>query len=346
MNNKYHIKQLFNKLLDNSISEEELQELLKYVRTADSEAELKQMMGIHWQDIKEELIEKEPGLQDEKRYEALLQKIDQSRRKTVRDMHPHQSKTNHTLRWIGIAASILIVLSVGLYWGMNSFKPSESPVSTSLATMSFSGKQVVNLPDGSTVVLNENSQLSYTEAFGQEARAIDFSGEGYFDIEHDSNRPFVVNTGAVKTTVLGTAFNLKAYEEQSNVEVTVTRGEVAVGDERGVFDHILPRQQLVVNKATHEFNMKNVDLDRVLAWQKDFLIIDAMTVKNAAELIAKKHQVDIAIENNAVKNCEISASFMKGESLEQILRVVCGVLQAEYSIDGNKVEITGGRSCK
>lgn len=346
MNDKDHIKLLFNKLLENSISEVELQELLNHIRTADSEAELKQLMGIHWQGIKEELIEKESGLQTDKRFQAILQKIDQGHQKKVRKMHHSSSETNHSLRWIGIAASVLIILSVGLYWGMNSYRTAEFPIITSLATMDFSGKQVVNLPDGSRVILNENSRLSYTEAFGHQTRSVEFSGEGYFDVAHDPDRPFIVRTGEVKTTVLGTAFNLKAYEEQSDVEVTVTRGKVAVGDEREVFDDVLPRQQLVVNKTTHEFRRTNVDLDKVLAWQKDFLIIDAMTVEKAAELIARKHQVEISIVNSAVKNCKISASFMKGESLEQILRVVCGVLQAEYSIDGNKVEITGGRSCK
>lgn len=346
MNDHKHINHLFNRLLDNSISEEELQLLLKYIRTSDSDIELKELMGIHWEDIKDELIEKEPGLQTEKRYQAILQKIDQSHRKPGSNRLSSPSKANPTLRWIGIAASILILVSAGLYWGVNSHKPSESPLNSSLATMNFSGKQVVNLPDGSTVILNEDSQLTYTEAFGQQTRAIEFSGEGYFDVVHDPDRPFIVHTGEVKTTVLGTAFNLKAYDEQSNVEVTVTRGKVAVGDEKQVFDKILPHQQMVVDKNTHVYKRENVDVDKVLAWQKDFLIIDAMTVENAAELIAKKHHVEISIVDSAVKNCKISASFIKGESLDQILRVVCGVLQAEYRIDGNKVEVTGGRKCE
>jgi len=346
MEDKNDSNLLFKKLLNNSITEEELQKLLKYVRNSESKNEINRSMANHWEDIRGKLIENESGLQSDDRYAEILRKLNPVHKKTEKTIHDRASGREFTLRWFGIAASVLVVLSIGLYWSISSYRFSEIPVSAPMASKEFSGKQVVNLPDGSTVVLNENSQLSYTAAFGHEAREVNFSGEGYFDIAHDPKKPFIVHTGEVKTTVLGTAFNLKAYKEQSNVEVTVTRGKVAVGDKKRVFDNILPRQQMIVNKTTHEFKRENVDLDKVLAWQKDFLIIQDMTVENAAELIAKKHQVKISIENDAVKNCKISASFIKGESLEQILRVVCGVLQAEYNIDGNKVEIIGGRQCE
>lgn len=69
----------------------------------------------------------------------------------------------------------------------------------------------MRLPDGSTVLLNEGSELSYSTSFGKQAREVTLTGEGYFDVQHNLSKPFKVLTGNVTTTVLGTAFNIKAY---------------------------------------------------------------------------------------------------------------------------------------
>jgi ferric-dicitrate binding protein FerR (iron transport regulator) len=336
---------LFKKLLNNSITEEELQVLLKYVRTSDQKNEINRLMADHWKDIQGKLIENETGLQTDDRYAEILRKLNPVKNETEKDNHDQSPWPESPLRWIGIAASILIILSIGLYWNISSSKFSEIPVNTPLTSQYFSGKQVVNLPDGSTIILNEVSQLSYPETFGETTREVIFSGQGYFDIAHDSEKPFIVHTDQVKTTVLGTAFNLIAYQDQSEVVVTVARGEVAVGDDKRNYDHIFPNQQLVVDKKTRKFEKGEVDLERVLAWKEKFLILDGLTVTKALELIGSRHEVKITIANDEMQNCRINAAFMKEESLEQILRVVCGVLQAEFTIDGNKVEITGGRKC-
>ena len=339
------INLLFEKLLNNSITEIELQELLKYMRNAESEIEIKKLMAIHWQDIKGKKTENETRLQTDERFAEILSKLNPEQNRTEKDNHDLASGQKFSVRWIGIAASILVVLSIGLYWSVSSYKSSEMPLNAPLTSEYFNGKQVVNLPDGSTVILNEASQLSYAETFGQQTREVIFSGEGYFDVVEDSERPFIVHTDQVKTTVLGTAFNLIAYQDQSEVVVTVARGEVAVGDDKRNYDNILPNQQLVVNKRTRKFEKGEVDLDQVLAWKEKFLILDGVSVAKAVELIGSRYQVKITIANDEMKNCRINAAFMKGESLEQILRVVCGVLQAEFTIDGNEVGITGGRKC-
>jgi ferric-dicitrate binding protein FerR (iron transport regulator) len=84
-------------------------------------------------------------------------------------------------------------------------------------------RQLINLPDGSKVVLNANSKLEYPPGFSNNTREVYLDGEAYFDIAHDPGKPFIVHTGSISTRVLGTAFNINAYRSQQFVEVTVTR---------------------------------------------------------------------------------------------------------------------------
>lgn len=345
MNKKTHITQLFNKLLDNSITDDELQKFLTYIRRSESDREIKKLMDDQWHVIKNNVALNEQGERSEELYSELLSKLN-SHRDNIEE--PNSSKPASKaipLQWIGIAASILLIISLGIYWNLATDPGTELPASEQLASKSFNGKQVVNLPDGSSIILNVGSQLTYSEDFGQETREILFSGEGYFNIVHDPNRPFVVHTDHMKTTVLGTSFNLVSYKDKSDLVVTVERGEVAVGDDKRTYDKILPQQQMVVNKQTREFEKEIVDLEPVLAWKDKFLILDGITIANAAEVIGSRFDVRMTIKNKDLRNCKISAAFMKGESLEQILRVVCGVLQAEYTIDGKAVDVTGGRKC-
>src|SRR5680860_1925073 len=101
MNNKNHINQLFNRLLDNSISEEELQELMKYIRHSESDSEVKKLMDSHWKDIKENLIVTEPGKRTDKRFSEILRRLDTTRERTETKKIGEPGVRQLPLRWIG-----------------------------------------------------------------------------------------------------------------------------------------------------------------------------------------------------------------------------------------------------
>src|SRR5207248_3097180 len=84
------------------------------------------------------------------------------------------------------------------------------------------------LPDSSTVVLHAGSRLLFPEAFSVNTREVTLVGEAYFDIVHREAQPFIIHTGQLKTTVLGTAFNIRAYDSSQEVMVSVTKGRVRV----------------------------------------------------------------------------------------------------------------------
>lgn len=251
-------------------------------------------------------------------------------------------------RWVAAAAILMISVSAG-WWIFRT-----APVSQQLITLQeeqlrpaiFTGKQFIHLPDGSTVLLNEGTELSYSESFGDHAREVTLKGEGYFNVQHDPSKPFKVLTGKVTTTVLGTIFNVKAYPGQQEIKVTVTRGKVQVGDDQRMYGIITPDQQIAVNTITNDFVQTNLKAETAEAWKSQYLILDDVSMEEAVKTIAEKYKVEVALANDDLKKCRISATFLNGENLDQVLTVVSGVVQATYTKqpDGNvKIE---GKGCK
>jgi transmembrane sensor len=251
-------------------------------------------------------------------------------------------------KWVAAAAVLVIAVSVG--WWISSIEPVHQQLITRVEekpeSVIYTGKQFVHLPDGSSVLLNEGSELSYSRSFGDKVREVTLRGEGYFDVQHDQSKPFKVLTGKVTTTVLGTIFNVKAYAAEQEIEVTVTRGRVQVSDDERTFGIISTNQQMAVNTATNDFVQTDLKAEATEALQSRYLILDDVSMEEAAKIIAKKYNVKITLANDNLKMCRISATFLDGEDLEQVLTVVSGVVQATYTMqpEGNvKIE---GRGCK
>ena len=208
------------------------------------------------------------------------------------------------------------------------------------------GKRYIRLQDGSTVLLNEGSQLDYPAGFANNKREVTLSGEAYFDIRPDAKRPFIVHTGKINTTVLGTAFNIKAYPEQKQITVTVTRGKVKVGDNKKTFGVIVPNESIAVNTEINSFRLERVNADEALTWKKQYLVLDDISLEEAAVLIGNRYHVNISFSKEALENCRISATFLNNENLEQVLTVVTGVVDADYTLQPNDEVIISGEGCE
>ncbi|GAA5224930.1 FecR family protein [Membranihabitans marinus] len=340
-----YIRLLFDKFLDHSINRQELYDLLNYIRQNKSESEVKEWMDTHWNQIKELDFELDYGDNSERRFIHLMNKIKLKEDQVI--LVRKRSQVINGFKNFAFAASFLVLISFLTFQVSNYlFNFSTVPnYDQAEFAINFEGKQFVHLPDGSTLIMNDGSTLSYKSSFGNLNREVQFTGEGFFDIAHDPSRPFIVHTGDVKTTVLGTAFNVSAYEGQSDVVVTVARGKVSVGDQNKEYEKIMPNEQLIVKKENGRFEKAEVDLDKALEWKNQFIIFDGMKISDAIVVLSKRFNVEIKIENEQIRQCEINANFMKGESLDQILRVFCGVLQAETISKDNIITIKGGRPC-
>jgi transmembrane sensor len=263
---------------------------------------------------------------------------------------PEQSKvvafrTPSPRLWLAVATGVTMMLAISLLWivARRDIVPTTKVVVQETVSKPgvYVGKQVVELPDGTQVILNDNSELSYGPYFGESNREVLLTGEASFDVTHDASRPFIVHTGKVSTKVLGTAFNISAYPNQKQVTVTVSRGSVEVSDDQQVYGKITPDEQMSVNTTTYDFVKRDTRAEEQFAWQSNFLILDDVTLQEAALRIGKKFNADITFENPELKTCKFYGSFLNDETLTDILTMMSAVLHITYKVDSGNVVISG-----
>lgn len=342
------------------MSQKKFEELFEsYLQDKLSDAEQQQMMeiihhGAYDDFLKEKiqnLLEKDDITEiiDQKQGDNILQHI-LSEPKTEPKVLPLMEKKRSSrkiLQSILVAASIIALLVIGnsLFFVQHSnlVEPAfEQEVVSENTLIDFSGKQLVHLPDGSTVLLNDNSSLKYDQSsFDKKTREVTLAGEAFFDIKHDKEKPFIVHTGRVQTKVLGTAFNINAQISSNNIEVTVVRGKVQVGDREKIFSIITPNQQIKINKNTLNFKQNNINSEIVTEWKSSYLILDDINMQEACNLISEKYKVQVLLVNPKLKKCQITASFLNEEDLDHVLKVVCSVIEADYNNNNGVITIYG-----
>jgi ferric-dicitrate binding protein FerR (iron transport regulator) len=248
--------------------------------------------------------------------------------------------------FVWAAAAVILITTVAgiLITKKVYFSSAISEVQQEVKPSIYKGKQLVNLPDGSTALLNDNSELRFTNAFGTGNREVILDGEALFDVTHNPAKPFIVHTGKVETLVLGTEFNVNA--KQDKIIVTVVRGLVQVGDEDRVYGKIKPDEQIEVDVVSHAFVKTNTKAEEAIQWQKNFLTLNHVTFSEAAVRIEKHFNVKVEIRNEALKDCIVTAWFLDNENLQQIVKGITAVQQATAVIEGNTVVIDGGIGCK
>ncbi|MBT1697926.1 FecR domain-containing protein [Fulvivirgaceae bacterium PWU4] len=276
---------------------------------------------------------------------VILEKLYQKLNITEVALAPVQGRVKKRY-WIPAATVVLLITVIVTAWVVRSLVSQENNTAPgSEKFLAFSGKQFIRLPDGSTVLLNDSSQLSYRESEAEGFREVTLTGEAFFDVKPSTTKAFVVRSGNVKTTVLGTSFNISARPHQKQVVVTCTRGKVQVSNEQHKFDVIKPNEQLAVNTVTHSFVKTTVSADTGLEWKNSFLIIDRVPLEEAAILIGNKYNVTVVIADAQMKPCVVSSTFMNNENLEDVLRIISTLVQGDFNISGSTATLTG-KGCR
>ena len=132
-----------------------------------------------------------------------------------------------------------------------------------------------------------------------------------------------MHTGNLETKVLGTAFNIKAFPEEDNITVTVKRGRVSVNDQNKVLGIITPNQQITYAKSKVKSSIQSIKNENYLTWKQEDLLIDNLTISEAAKLIEDKYNVKIVISNPDVESLRFTSTFSKDEAIEEILNSIC-----------------------
>ena len=274
------------------------------------------------------------------------------------------SKTFFLRRYFlaGVAASLLLCL-MSIWFYNNHFKTDNIVTYKELIdenseglveqTNNSSKPQIITLSDGSSVLLQPNSKLSYPKIFTGNERKVYLSGEGFFEISKNPRKPFYVYANEIVTKVVGTSFRIKAYSDQPDVEVLVRTGKVKVksndliskSDQQEVV--LLPNQALRFLRSDLKFNkITNITQDETLVKsvgnieQLSFEFTD-IPVSQIFETIEQAYLVDIDYPKNKLKDCHLTTS-LSDQPLTEKLKIVCKSIgtNTNFEMNGNQITIT------
>lgn len=260
--------------------------------------------------------------------------------KNITEVEQEGRKVISIRKWIvrvTAAAVFLGLCGTGLFFLLDK-KTKNQNVSASVARQNEN--RIVRLPDGSTVILHAGSTLNYPSSFkGLSQRKVYLQGQAYFDITSNPSQPFIVHTGKIETTVLGTAFNIKANPGDADITVTVTRGRVKVSDQNSTLGIIIANQQIVYNKQKLVSVQNKVDAETFITWKEQDLLFDNVTVEEATAILEERFNVHIVCKDSLIRLNRFTTSFSKGENLEQLLKSICEFNGAVYDYDINKATV-------
>lgn len=251
----------------------------------------------------------------------------------------HTAHVNQWRRFARIAASVaaMICLLAGTYY--IGYMANEQPLIQRFITAQGSKGRFM-LPDSSVVWLNSNSSLEYTGYFDSKERRVRLSGEGYFEVKHDENRPFTVETGDIDVRVLGTRFTVENYPTRSCIETVLVEGSVEVdGLGTPLPVRLTPGQLLSVNRNGTEMDLEEVETSNYTSWIKDKVIFDDAPLSDILLNLSKRFVVDIECSPTLGRRISLSLTVSNGESLHDILEAMSMVAQIRYKIVGSKIII-------
>ena len=225
-------------------------------------------------------------------------------------------------RWMSAAAAAaVVVIAVAAAW-LAGLRLPEAGRFQSYANHT-GDVAVLHLEDGTQVWLQDGTELRYAVGKGDGERIVRLDGEAYFEVEHDARRPFVVVTGQVVSTVLGTTFNVHAYSEDENYQITLATGSLLVdGGPESRSVRLRPGEQGFFERTSGLLSLRRVNVEQVLSWQEDRLYFRAEPLASIARSLERQFNVDITIPDERLRRICFTGEFVDGENIHEIMRII------------------------
>ena len=199
------------------------------------------------------------------------------------------------------------------------------------------------LPDGTEVSLNAGSVLRYHRGFGIRERNVTLDGEGYFKVAKNAEVPFFVKTNDVQVQVVGTVFNVRAYDDDNYVMVSLLEGRVNLSASANSVMKLFPNEQALYNKNTGRMEKLKTNASKACDWLDGGLTFENASFADIAHRLERKFQVKISIESERLKAEHFSGSFDSNQNIYDILREINVEKQYTWKVSGDTIFITDKR---
>ena len=216
----------------------------------------------------------------------------------------------------------------------------ESPKLCEVSTHNGETREII-LPDHSRITLNAGSVLIYPEKFSSTERTVFLSGEAIFEVTHNEALPFMVNTADLTIQVHGTIFNVNAYPEASGTSATLCEGSISA-TLKGSGESILmvPNERLDYDRQTGKSSILRVNSAEDIAWKSGDMCFRSENIHTIVKAIERKYGINTYITSGKYDDMILTAKFIQGESMEQMLGAICKLVPGmKYSIENGCIYI-------
>jgi transmembrane sensor len=350
-------KELVENYFKNCCTEKELRSVLEWFEDSARTSEGKSLLFKIWEELPDEdskvkvnfdhllgRIHHEINLSQSKK---LLEKADQNIIKFKRK--------ENIIKILTRAAAILMipVLSFGLYMSFKyqSARGGQTSVNQAYNEVFSSVDAItkITLPDGSNIWLNHSSSLKYPAVFEGNTRNVELNGEGYFEVAHNTDKPFIVTAGDIQIKALGTEFNIMAYSDEDRIETSLINGRVELqrtdADGKVVsFLKMKPTDLSIYQKSNNEIITRTINDDRYFSWKDGKLVFNKEPIEEVVKKLSRWFNVEIQVEDPELLKLTYTATFVH-ETLPQVMELIAQVSPVSYSISDRK-EIKSGTFTK
>jgi hypothetical protein len=196
----------------------------------------------------------------------------------------------------------------------------------------------VILSDGSKVWVNAESSVRYPVSFSSSERRVSVSGEAYFEVKNDNARPFIVETGNYDVRVLGTSFNISAYEEDDYTATTLVSGSVSVSSDDKEY-LIRPGEQLSFDKKSNSAEIKEVDVELYTLWKENLLKLDHMPVEELFKILKRRYDIEVYYTRAEIKSKTFSGKIPLNDDLNIVLNQLSTVSNITFDIENRLIVV-------
>lgn len=331
------IKNLIIKFLNNSCTDAELNEVIRWVNEDALNENSKKWAIEDWESYQ---LDEDFG--DDEKFSILFDKI---QHKIDSNYPKHKLSKNNTSKlhlftaWLTRAAAILLIPVLAFLF--YTFSQNNSQIANNLnptidsleITAPIGSRTMVQLSDNSKVYLNYGSKLKYPQNFTGDNREVILSGEGYFDVSHNPEKPFIVHTEKLKIKALGTIFNVQAYPEDGSISTTLVDGKVAIeqyeaNDFTKTIGTMVPGQHVTYNVTTEVVLCTEGKTEKYVSWKDGIIVFEDTPISQVTDRLNKMFNVDIEVSND-VKDYIYTVTLVD-EPLFQILDLMAIATPISY----------------
>jgi len=332
----YMNRELLTKYFNNSCTGKEFDEVAGWVQTDAHKEDARDLGFDIWK-----MFEPPQKKKDEKKFNALLYKIhfeiNTRHRKAISSQNLLISKVT---TWICRAAAILFIPLLGIVFYLfqnNDFqknKYTNQAVDSLEIIAPIGSRTVVQLSDGTEVNLNYGSKIKYPRYFGN-TREVTLSGEGYFNVAHNPEKPFIVKTEELNIKALGTKFNVLAYPGDKFIGTTLEEGKVVIekkiqGEKAQIIGTMIPGQHIDYNLLSGQVTSTQGNIDKYIAWKEGKLVFDNEPITDIAAKLGRMFNVEIDVADNA-KDLSYTVTFFN-DPLYLILDLMTETAPLKYTV--------------